>query len=113
MLAFTALGHFLFTDGMALMLPAFIPGRKVLVLLTGLAEIAAAVLLLVPAFSCATAWFLAGFFVLLLPANIFAAVHEINYEKPAEKGPGKRYLLFRVPFQLLLIVWVICLAQLC
>jgi len=35
MLLFTALGHFLYPEGMALMLPEFIPFKKAIIFLTG------------------------------------------------------------------------------
>src|SRR5690348_8129513 len=39
MLAFTAIGHFAFTKGMAMMLPDFIPFKSETVYLTGIIEI--------------------------------------------------------------------------
>ncbi|WP_331145734.1 hypothetical protein [Hymenobacter sp.] len=45
------------------------------------------------------------FFVLILPANIHAALHHINYQKGTTDGPGPRYLWFRIPLQLLFIAW--------
>ncbi|PJJ61221.1 DoxX family protein [Hymenobacter chitinivorans] len=106
MLLFTGAGHFAFTQGMMQMLPAFVPARKVLVLLTGGLEIAAAFGLLLPALRPATAWLLIGFFVLILPANIHAARRGLNYQTGTSDGPGPAYLWFRVPLQLLFIAWV-------
>ena len=51
MLFFTAVGHFKFPKGMAMMLPPFIPAKGFLIFLTGLLEIAAAVCLLIPSAS--------------------------------------------------------------
>ena len=48
MLLFTAIGHFLYTEGMAMMLPEFIPFKRETVYLTGFIEIAAAMGLLLP-----------------------------------------------------------------
>ena len=42
MLAFTEIGHFAFTKGMAMMIPDFIPFKKALVYFTGVIEILAA-----------------------------------------------------------------------
>ena len=50
MLLFTAVAHFAFTEGMAMMLPPFIPYKTEMVYLTGIIEIAAAVGLFIPNF---------------------------------------------------------------
>ena len=47
MLFFTAMAHFAFNKGMAMMLPPFIPFKKVIVYITGLIEILAGVGLLI------------------------------------------------------------------
>ena len=106
MLLFTALGHFKFADGMAMMVPDFMPLKRQLVLLTGLLEIAAAIGLLIPAYRSLTSIILIIFFIVLLPANINAAVKHIDYEKATTTGVGTSYLWFRVPLQILFIVWV-------
>ena len=105
MLSFTAMGHFLFTEGMAKMLPAKVPFRKQVVYFTGVLEILAAICLLIPGWEVATGWALILFFLALLPANIYAAMNKISFEKPQEKGPGVKYLWFRVPLQMLFIAW--------
>ena len=105
MLLFTAMGHFMFTKGMALMIPDFIPFKTGMVYLTGVIEIAAAIGLLIPGFRVLTAWLLILFFVLLLPANIKAAVGHIDIENATFNGSGLNYLWFRIPLQILFIVW--------
>ncbi|MEO5893118.1 MAG: hypothetical protein ABIQ31_22905 [Ferruginibacter sp.] len=106
MLVFTAIGHFFFTKGMVMMLPGFIPFKKAVVYITGLLEIIAAAGLLVPATKTLTGWFLILFFLLLLPANINAAIRQIDYQKGTRDGNGIGYLWFRVPLQILFILWV-------
>ncbi|MEO7768027.1 MAG: hypothetical protein ABIS01_11395 [Ferruginibacter sp.] len=106
MLVFTAIAHFAFTKGMAMMIPGFIPFKKQLVYLTGIFEIAAAVGLLVPRLSLLTAWWLIVFFLCLLPANIYAAIKHLNYQKASYDGNGINYLWFRVPLQVFFIAWV-------
>ncbi|WP_375434143.1 DoxX family protein [uncultured Hymenobacter sp.] len=105
MLLFTGMAHFTLTKGMVLMLPDWLPGRKAWVYVTGLMELAAAVGLLVPGLRQLAGWLLLVFFVLVLPGNIHAALHHINYQKGTTDGPGPRYLWFRVPLQLLFIAW--------
>lgn len=106
MLLFTALGHVKYTRGMANMLPAFIPGKVALVYISGLLEVVAAITLLLPAFTYGTGWFLITFFIVLLPANIYAAINRVNLETGDRNGAGPAYLWFRVPLQVLFIVWV-------
>ena len=106
MLIFTGIGHFLYPNGMALMLPDFIPYKKELIYLTGVIEIAAAVGLLLPRFRKLTAWSLIIFFIAILPANIYAAYHHVNLKTASLDGSGLDYLWFRVPLQILFIAWV-------
>ena len=106
MLLFTALGHFLFTEGMAMMIPDFLPFKKELVYFTGLIEIMAAIGLHVPQFRLVTAWLLILFFVLIIPANIKASIEQIDYQNATFEGNGLEYLWFRIPLQILFIGWV-------
>lgn len=105
MLLFTAMGHFKFPDGMAMMVPEIFPFKLLLVYLTGFLEIAAAVGLLLPKFRRITGWLLIIFFLLVLPANIHAALHQVNYEQATYDGPGPSYLWIRVPMQILFMLW--------
>lgn len=105
-LVFTAMGHFMFTDGMALMIPGFIPFKKELVYLTAIIEIVGAIGLHIPVFRIITAWLLILFFVLILPANIKAAMDQLDYQNATFDGYGIAYLWFRVPLQILFIAWV-------
>lgn len=105
MLLFTAIGHFAFTKGMAMMLPGFIPYKTETVYLTGIIEIAAAVGLLIPRFRIITAWLLIVFFFMILPANVYAAMNHVDYQKGTFDGTGPAYLWFRVPLQILFIGW--------
>ncbi len=105
MLVFTAIGHFVFTKGMAMMIPSFIPFKESFVYLTGLFEILIAVGLLIPRFKYISGWALLIFLVLMLPANIYAAINHVNYQKGTFDGNGLAYLWFRIPLQILFIVW--------
>jgi hypothetical protein len=42
----------------------------------------------------------------MLPANIKAAINNINYQTGALNGNGPSYLWFRIPLQLFFIFWV-------
>jgi len=87
------------------MLPEFIPFKEAVIYLTGIMEIAAAVGLIIHDTYYITAILLILFFILLIPANIIAAMHRINLEKASYDGKGLSYLWFRVPLQLLFIGW--------
>ena len=105
MLLFTSIGHFAYTEGMVLMMPDFIPYKKEMVYFTGIIEILAAIGLQIPRVRVLAAWLLILFFVLILPANVNAAIKQVDYEKGTFEGSGTSYLWFRVPLQILFIVW--------
>jgi uncharacterized membrane protein len=106
MLLFTAVGHFAFPKGMIKMIPAPVPFKKTLVIISGLFEIVAAIGLVLPDMYTGTGWLLIVFFVLILPANINAAIHNVDYQNPDATGKGLGYLWFRVPLQLFFIGWI-------
>jgi uncharacterized membrane protein len=105
MLFFTSIGHFAYTQGMTMMMPGFIPFKTQMVYFTGVIEILAAIGLQIPRLRALTAWLLILFFVLLLPANINAALKHVDFQKGTLEGKGLNYLWFRVPLQILFIVW--------
>jgi len=88
-----------------MMLPDFIPFKAEVVYLTGIIEIAAAIGLFIPNIRIVTAWLLIVFFILILPANIYAAIKHIDYQKATFDGNGPSYLWFRIPLQILFISW--------
>ena len=106
MLLFTAIGHFKFKTSMAAMIPLFIPKKVEIVIFTGILEIAFAVGLSIETSRYYSGIGLIIFLLAILPANIYAAKHQINYENLYQPGPGVKYLWFRIPFQLFLIAWV-------
>jgi uncharacterized membrane protein len=105
MLIFTAIGHFTFTKGMAMMI-SFLPWANAIVIATGIIELIATIGLLLPKTKILTGKLLILFFILLLPANIYAASHNINLQAADYTGKGLSYLWLRIPMQLLFIAWV-------
>ena len=105
MLLFTAVGHFIYTEGMSAMIPDLFPAKKIIVLLTGVLEIIFAIGLLIPRFSRPTGWLIIIFFILILPANIKASMESINYQTGELDGNGLSYLWLRIPLQIFFIVW--------
>ncbi len=99
---FFALGHFIQTEEMIRLLPDFVPLRRELVWLTGLAEIGIALGLAVPAMRRLAAGAALAVLVLFFPANVYGALTAADYGGHA-LGPA--YLLVRVPLQLFLLGW--------
>jgi len=106
MLLFTAIGHFKFKTSMAAMIPLIIPAKVQIVIFTGILEILFAIGLGIESTRFYTGIALIVFLIAILPANIYAAKHQINYEDLYKPGPGIKYLWFRIPFQFFLIAWV-------
>ncbi|MGB5555476.1 MAG: hypothetical protein WBM83_12510 [Flavobacteriaceae bacterium] len=106
MLVFTAVGHFVFTKGMTAMIPNFLPFKSQIAFLTGIFEIVFALGLLLPNYRYMTGWLIIAFFVLILPANIKAAIEYIDYQTGDLNGPGLSYLWLRIPMQFFFIIWV-------
>ena len=105
MLVFTALGHFLFSKGMTLMIPDIIPFKLFLVYGTGVLEVLLAIGLHIEKYKDFTAWSIIIFLIMMLPANIKASILELNYQTGEYNGKGLAYLWFRIPLQVLFIVW--------
>jgi len=106
LLIFTGIGHFVFTKGMTMMMPPFLPLKREIVLFTGVIEILAAITLLIPKWQRLTSILLIIFFIVLLPANIYAALNHVNLQTASFDGQGPSSLWLRVPLQLLFIAWV-------
>ena len=105
MLCFTAMGHFMFTKGMTMMMPVIIPFKKTFVYITGIAEMLLGISLLIPGFRLTAAIGLIIMFIVMLPANIRASKTHLNLETGGYDGPGPNYLWFRIPLQILFIAW--------
>lgn len=106
MLVFTAIGHFIFAKGMALMIPELFPFRVQIVHITGIMELGFAIGLVLSNYRSFVAWGLIVFLILVLPANIYATIKQVNYQNASFNGNGLNYLWFRVPLQLFFIAWV-------
>ena len=106
MLVFTGIAHFAFTDGMAAMFPSWVPFKTELIYITGIIEILGAIGLLIHQYVRVTGIGLIFFLILALPANIYAAVNHIDPITGTTDGPGINYLFFRIPLQILFILWI-------
>ncbi len=99
---FTGIGHFIFTDEMSQMLPPSIPYRVEIIYLTGILEILGAIGVWIPGLMKLAGVCLIVLLVGVFPTNIYAAMKRLDF---GGHGYGPIYLLFRVPFQLLVIWW--------
>ena len=102
MLIFTGIAHFVKTDLMIEMMPEIVPFKKETVYFTGFLEIMASIGLLTQKFAKLTSIILILFFLAILPANIIGSMKEVELGG-MEKGVN--YLNFRIPLQLLFIIW--------
>ena len=96
--AFIGLGYFVRTDAMNEMLP----GRRALILASGIFELLLAILLLGWPKSPLLGLTIIGFLIVIFPANVYAALQRIPF---GGHSAGPIYLLLRAPVQLLLILW--------
>lgn len=102
MFVFTGLSHFVYTKGMAMMLPPFLPFKRIIIYITGIIEI----ILALGIFSNKKrlTGLLAGIFLIaVLPCNIYAACLQVNIVTAKYDGEGLFSLLYRVPIQFFFI----------
>jgi uncharacterized membrane protein len=94
------LGHFLVTRAYERMMPAYLPAHHALVLMSGAAEMAGGIGVLVPSTRRAAAWGVVLLLVAVWPANLWMAQHP-------ELTPGVPVwaLWVRLPLQVPLIWW--------
>jgi uncharacterized membrane protein len=102
MLVVTGVAHFTNTDLMVEMMPDFLPSKRELIYLTGICELAAVFGLLWYKTSKLTAVLLIIFFIAILPANIIGSLKQV---KLGGMESGAVYLLFRIPLQILFVIW--------
>lgn len=102
--AFAALGHFVKTDAMTQMIPPSVPHRRVLIQISGVFELAMAIVVLAwPNSRLVGFVMMIGFLIAVFPSNVYAAMRRVEF---GGHSAGPRYLILRVPLQLLLILWV-------
>ena len=102
LLVFTGTAHFYKTPEMMNMLPDLIKFKREIIYITGVFEILGAIGILIPRINRIAGICLIIMFICFLPANIYAALHHVDFGGH-KYGPG--YLLFRVPLQLFFIWW--------
>lgn len=104
MFVFTGIAHFTRTRAdLVRMVPPALPNPELLVTLTGIAELAGAIGLLIPSLARFSAWALAALLVAMFPANVYASrtQHTIG-------GRPHTPMIIRAPIQVLwiaLLMW--------
>jgi uncharacterized membrane protein len=96
-------GHFRNPDFYLPMMPPYLPAHLELVYVSGVAEIALGIAVLVPRLRRYAAWGLIALFIAVFPANLHIALHNIALGD-AEQGLGI-WNWVRLPVQGLLIAW--------
>lgn len=84
--------------------PPYLPAPEALVYMSGVAEAAGGIGLMVPAWRGRARWWLVATLLAIFPANLHMAQHPEQY--PKIPG-GARSLKLRLPFQAGFIAWVI------
>jgi uncharacterized membrane protein len=92
--------HFVYTPVYMKIMPPFLPAPRLLVQLSGLAEILGGIGLLVPATRVPSAWGLVVLLIAVLPANVQMALDHARWP-----GIPVWALWARVPLQVPLIWW--------
>lgn len=102
---FTGVGHFLKGKEMSAMVPLRIPEkwRLPIICVSGVLEVAAAIAILANVWTKILGILLSAFLILVLPANIDSAIRRVPF---GGHGIGPKYLLVRIPLQILLIGWI-------
>jgi uncharacterized membrane protein len=94
--------HFVIPDVYVRIIPPALPAPRLLVLVSGIAEILGGLGLLVPATRRAAAWGLVMLLVAVFPANIYTAVAHV----PFAGFFGQSWVQWlRLPLQIPLILW--------
>lgn len=95
--------HFVRPEPYAAIVPAWLPAPMLLVYLSGVAEIAGGLGLILPATRRLAAWGLIALFVAIFPANLNMAIHAIS---PLGGDPLPTWALWgRLPLQVVFIAW--------
>jgi uncharacterized membrane protein len=96
------ISHFLMPEFFERIVPPQLPSPRAIVAVSGLAEIAGGIGVLIPKLRRAAGWGLIALLVAVFPANIYMAGHrsEVGTKIP------QSLLWLRLPFQFVFLAWV-------
>ena len=94
------IGHFVKPDTYEKIVPPYLPNPAALVIISGVAEIAGGIGLMIPRLRRAAGWGLIALLFAVFPANIYMVQHPGQFDIPV-------WILWaRLPFQVVFIAWV-------
>lgn len=100
--------HFVVPELYVQIIPPFLPAALALVYLSGLAEIAVGIGLLLPRTRQYAAWATVALLVAIFPANVYMAIHGVVIEgMPGGGDPSELVRWGRLPLQGVLILWAL------
>ncbi|HEY4416125.1 MAG TPA: DoxX family membrane protein [Verrucomicrobiae bacterium] len=94
------IGHLIRPNWYEQIIPPGFPSPKTLVVISGLAEIAGGIGLLIPSWRRVAGWGLIALLIAVFPANIYMALN------PERFGISPWILWARLPFQAVFVFWV-------
>lgn len=100
--------HFIKPRAYQAIVPPYLPAPEALVYLSGIAEAAGGVGLMLPSKRRTAGWWLVATLLAVFPANLHMAQHPEQY--PSIPG-GARTLRARLPLQALFMLWVLAAAR--
>jgi len=100
---FAGIMHFVATDFYMPMMPPYLPLHLELIYLSGIAEIALGVGVMLPAYRKVAAWGIIALLIAVFPANLHIALNNIPIGGASEGLGAANYI--RLPVQGLLILW--------
>jgi len=101
--------HFVKPEPYRAIMPPYIPAPDAMVALSGVAEVAGGVGLLVPRTRRWAGWWLVATLIAIFPVHIHMARNPERYEQHVPGGRAGLYA--RMPFQLVFIAWVLGAAR--
>ncbi len=104
--------HFVVPELYVQIVPPIFPAPLALVYLTGIAEIAVGIGLLIPRTRRHAAWATVALLVAIFPANVYMATHGVVIEgMPGGGDPSEFVRWGRLPLQGVLILWALWYTQ--
>jgi uncharacterized membrane protein len=97
---FAGINHFVSPEFYLPIMPDYLPWHMGLIYVSGVAEIALGIAVLIPRLRVLAAWGIIALLVAVFPANLHAALHEIPMV-----GTETVWNWVRLPFQALFIAW--------
>jgi uncharacterized membrane protein len=100
---FAGWNHFANPEFYRPMMPPYLPAHDLLIVVSGAAEIALGIAVLIPRTRVLAAWGIVALLVAVVPANFHIAIHDIPIGGAAEGGGALNWV--RIAFQPVLMLW--------